>query len=129
MMPVSGVGGESTTTLEQLQGAASRAAETVGEGSGNVHGTLVHTTFKQGVESSGGLNVKTEISYKLGEVVDYVTSGSVRLDVAEFDAHAVLQTIYDLKTGLANMSLQRIAQIRANLPTVSTNVPIQVVRP
>ena len=53
---------------------------------------------------------------------------SVRLDVVEgniFEPNAV----YDLKTGSATLTPDRIAQIQANLPTGYQDIPIVEIRP
>ena len=93
------------TTLEVLQGAATRAAQSVGEGGGPVYGTAVHSAFKAEVEALGNANLRTEVSYLNGEVVRYGTPGSVRLDVVEYAADGrTILGVYDLKTGSAMLT-------------------------
>ena len=95
----------SETTLQQLRGAATRAAQQVGEGSGSVYGTAAHSAFKAGVEALGNANLRTEVSYLNGEVVRYGTPGSVRLDVVEYAADGrTILGVYDLKTGSAMLT-------------------------
>ena len=53
------------TTADVLQAAADRAASTVGDGSGAVYGTNVHTAFKAEVDALENSNLNTEVSYKV----------------------------------------------------------------
>ena len=125
---VEGVVGESTT-LEQLQGAATQAAQGVGEGSRPVHGTLVHSAFKAEVGSLSNTNLGREVFYLDGEVVPYGTPGSVCLDAVEIGPNDQIQAVYDLKTGNAFLTPTRIAQIRTQLPGGGVGVPVIEVLP
>ena len=115
------------TTAEQLAAAASRAAQSVGEGSGPVYGTNVHTAFQAEVDALGNPSLFTEQSYLNGEPVDYGTPGSIRVDVGEGTVDQPT-AVYDLKTGSATLSPGRIFQIQSNLPGGS-NIPVIVVKP
>jgi hypothetical protein len=54
--------------------------------------------------------------------------GSIRLDVVKGPKDQP-QAVYDLKTGTADhLTLERIQQIRANLPPASRNIPIIEIR-
>jgi RHS repeat-associated protein len=117
------VAAEEFTSLELLQGAADRAAATMGPGSGPVYGTLVHSEFGREVAALGG-DFSTEVSYLNGEVVPYGTPGSVRLDVVEGPLTSPT-ALYDLKTGGATLTPGRIDQILSHVP-VNGNVPIPV---
>jgi len=104
-----------TSTQSALTEAAQRAGEAVGPGCGPVHGTRVHTAFKEEVKALGRGDLKTEVSYLNGRVVDYGTPGSVRLDVVEGPVTAPT-AVYDLKTGSATLTPERIAEILRHLP-------------
>lgn len=116
------------TTLEQLQRAASRAAQGIGEGNGLMYGTAVLSAFKAEVQAMGG-NLRAEVSYFNGVEVKYGTPGSVRLDVAEYGADGYIKAVYDLKTGSSSLTEARISQIRSQLPGGGAGVPVQEVRP
>ncbi len=115
------------SVLQQLQGAANRAATNVGPGSGPTYGTTVHNAFQREVDALGNANLTTEQSYLNGNPVRRGTPGSVRLDVVEGPLDNP-KSIYDLKTGNAKLTLARIQQIQSHLPGGST-VPITEVRP
>jgi RHS repeat-associated protein len=117
-----------TSTAEALEGAATRAAATVGEGSGALYGTAVHTNFNSEVAALGNEGLNINPSYLNGKVVPYGTAGSVRPDIVEGPV-ATPHAIWDLKTGSANLSSSWISRVRGNLPAGSENIPIRVVRP
>jgi len=71
------------SVIQQLQGAANTAAETVGTGSGPLYGTAVHSEFAAQVDALGNANLAAEQSYLGGQPVNYGTPGSVRVDVVE----------------------------------------------
>ncbi|MGO9559436.1 MAG: hypothetical protein ACLPQS_17380 [Acidimicrobiales bacterium] len=119
-------GGGSTSDL--LSNLASKAQATVGEGSGPVYGTAVHSEFASEINALGDSNLSTEVSYLDGEVVPYGTAGSVRLDVVEGNISEP-EAVYDLKTGSASLTASRIAQIQANLPPGYQNIPVIEIRP
>ncbi len=114
------------SVLQQLQGAASRAATNVGPGSGPTYGTIVHNAFQREVDALGNANLTTEQSYLNGNPVRRGTPGSVCLDVVEGPLDNPT-SIYDLKTGSAKLTLARIQQIQSHLSGGST-VPITEVR-
>jgi hypothetical protein len=114
------------TLADDLAAAATRARNTVGQGSGGAYGTRVHTAFEAEVQ---GLNrgLSTEISYLNGNVVLRGTPGSVRLDVVNGPLNAPV-SIFDLKTGSATLTPARIQQIQSHIPG-GANVPVFPVRP
>jgi len=120
---------EISTLTEQLEVEAQQAIEKMGPGKGSAYGTQAHTAFENEVKELKLPNVRTEVSYKGQVEVRRGAEGSVRLDVVKYDANGKISAIYDLKTGDAKMTAARIAQIRANLPEVSKDVPIIVVKP
>jgi len=116
------------STIDLLSGAANRAATTVGPGSGPVYGTAVHSVFQDEVNALGNTNLATEQSYLNGQLVDYATPGSVRLDVVEGPLTNPA-AVYDLKTGSATLAPSRILQIQSHLPGNGSNIPVIEVRP
>jgi hypothetical protein len=116
---------ENETTLQQLQGAASRAAQTMGPARGPVYGTLVHSAFKTEVDALGG-SLRTEVSVLNGNIVRYGTPGSVRLDAVEIGSNGQIQAVYDLKTGSAALTPSRTQQIQQ---AGKAPVPVYEVRP
>jgi RHS repeat-associated protein len=92
-----------------------------------VWGTRVHTAFRTRVESLNLPGVRTEVSYRAGQIVDWGVRGSVRLDAVIMQGNQILQ-IFDLKTGNAGMSLYRVQQIMSQLPR-GQSPPITVIRP
>lgn len=115
-------GGEASVA-SRLQGAASEASATVGEGSGAVHGTKVHTEFgKLAGEIEG---VSTEVSYKNGQVVPYGTKGSVRADAVWGDVNAP-SAIFDLKTGGAKLTPKNVAKYNEHVPGTP---PVKEIKP
>ena len=110
---------------ELLEGAASRAAATVGPGSGAVYGTRMHVAFRAEVEALGIPGLRTEVSYVNGVEVPYGTPGSVRIDVGHFDAAGQIQGVFDLKTGSATLTPARTQQIQQ---AVGSQVPVKEIR-
>jgi hypothetical protein len=108
--------------------AATRANATVGSGRGPVHGSRVHTAFRQEILALGRSDVFSEISYLNGRVVPYGTPGSVRLDAVVDPNLTAPVAVYDLKTGSAHLTQARINQIRSHLPPAYMNVPILKLR-
>jgi len=82
----------------------------------------VHSAFQAEVEALGRTDLTPEVSYRNGEIVKRGTSGSIRLDVVEGPVKTPT-AIYDLKTGSATLTLQRIAEIRQHLPAGYQNIP------
>jgi hypothetical protein len=132
MMAVPGGGEEeAVVTVEEttadLTAAAGRAAETVGEGSGAVYGTKVHTAFKAEVDAMGNGTLEAEQSFRPGEgVVRYGARGSVRADVVQRDAQGNVAAVYDLKTGRAMLTPARVQQIREAIGVVVRVIQISV---
>jgi len=110
------------TTMFKLQGAANEASATVGEGSGAVHGTKVHTEF--GKLASEVEGVSTEVSYKDGQVVPYGTKGSVRADAVEGNLETPTN-IYDLKTGGAKLTPANVNKYNQHVPSAPTITEIK----
>ncbi len=89
-------------------------------------GTRQHKRFADLFVQSGLPNFKTEMSFKKnGARADYSEAGSIRLDVVYEDpATGKPLAIFDLKTGSAVLSAQRIAQLRKQLPRELRHLPI-----
>jgi RHS repeat-associated protein len=121
------LGPEEGAAAQQLQGAANRAAEVVGPGSGAVHGTEVHTEFASEVKALGNSNLSTEVSYKNGAEVARGTKGSIRVDVVEGPKSAP-RAVHDLKTGNARLTPARTQQIQKHVPGGS-KVPVKEIKP
>ena len=119
---------EVRNTEELIQDAANLAKANVGEGSGAIYGTNVHTEFANQIEQlqANGANISSEVSYLNGKVVRYGTKGSVRADVVVGDITKPT-AVYDLKTGGAKMTAKQMANYKANLPKSVTS--IKEVRP
>jgi RHS repeat-associated protein len=111
------------TMDSQLQNLANEASATVGEGSGAVHGTKVHTEF--GNQASKIKGVSTEVSYKDGKQVSYGTKGSVRADVVEGSVNKP-KAVYDLKTGNAKLTNKNVQKYNQHLPA---NTPVKEIKP
>ncbi len=126
-IPFGELGSAGTTTEVTLTRLATQAADNIGPGSGAVYGTAVHGEFADLIEGLGNPNLATEVSYKGGQVVEYGTSGSVRVDVVEgpFDAPTCC---YDLKTGSATLTPARAVRIQNELPGGSS-VPVKEIKP
>jgi hypothetical protein len=126
-----GIGGEAApvlSTQQELTAAAQRAANTVGPGSGPAYGTRVHTAFGQEVHALRRGDLRTEVSYLAQREVSYGTRGSVRLDVAQYDKTGQLTAAWDLKTGSASLTVDRITAIQNQLPR-GASIPIHEIRP
>jgi RHS repeat-associated protein len=114
------------STQSQLRNAAQKALQKVGAGKGPVYGTKVHSEFAKEVSNLGRKDLATEVSYKNGVRVKYGTRGSVRLDVVEGPIDNPTR-VFDLKTGTAQLTANRIAQIQSHLPG-GTKVPVCEIR-
>jgi hypothetical protein len=101
--------------------------KTVGSGKGPVYGTHVHSEFQSEVQALGRSDLATEVSYLNGQVVQGNPKGSVRLDVVEGPLDAP-KAIYDLKTGSAQLTPDRISQIQSHLPPGFQKVPVHEIR-
>jgi hypothetical protein len=117
-----------SNTGKTLASAAKRAAAKVGPGRGGAHGTRVHTAFKAEVGALGQSSLRSEVSFLNGIEVRYGMKGSVRLDVVELVGNKI-KAVYDLKTGSAALTMQRIQQILSHLPPGSQGVPVIQIRP
>lgn len=100
---------------EILRSAANRANSTVGIGKGGVHGTKVHLAFEKEVNGLMNPGLSTEVSYLRGKVVIRGTPGSVRVDVINGPIAAPVSA-FDLKTGNAKLTLDRIRQLQQHIP-------------
>ena len=112
-------------------GAVARAAKTVEQTTGKTEGmggfgTKVHTQLKQEIDTMGG-GLRGEISYLNGKEVNFGKAGSVRLDVVKGGENQP-EAIWDLKTGGAKLTKERINQIRSHLPPQYKDIPIAEVR-
>jgi len=87
----------------------------------------VHSAFESKVQGLGRANLNTEVSYMNGNLVRRGTKGSVRLDVVEGDPWSPT-AVYDLKTGTAKLTPQRVQQIQQHVPGGS-GVPVKELRP
>jgi hypothetical protein len=114
-------------TADLLGQLATKAATSVGPGSGPVYGTAVHTAFKAEIEALGNANLETEVSYLNGQVESYGTRGSIRADVVE-GGKETPSAIYDLKTGGASLTQARISQILSQLPPGYQDIPVIEIR-
>jgi hypothetical protein len=112
----------------QVQQAANIAQRTVDQGRGAAYGTRVHTEFANQVQRISRGRIQTEVSYRNGSVVPRGTRGSVRVDAVRGRPERPKE-IWDLKTGGARLTPQRIQQIRRHLPRGCQNIPIREVRP
>ena len=124
-----GTVGELTRTVnvaDELALAARRAAVAVGPGHGPVYGTKVHVAFANEVRALGNPNVRAEVSFLNGRIVEYGTPGSVRVDAVWFAPNNEVFTVFDLKTGSATLTPQRILQIQQQ---VGNPVPVIPLRP
>ena len=117
----------SNNTVATLIKLANRAVEIEGPGQGGAYGTRVHTWFAGLVQSVFGSEFSTEVSYLNGREVPYGTKGAVRVDVVQGPRDAP-QAIYDLKTGSAELTLERIQQIQQHVPGGSS-VPVIEIKP
>ena len=111
------------STAQKLQAVADDAVATVGEGSGAVHGTKVHTEFGNNASKIEG--VTKEVSYKDGIEVKYGTKGSVRADAVEGPVDKPT-AVYDLKTGNAKLTKANIAKYEKHLPK---GTPVNQIKP
>jgi len=117
------------TTEEVLTILATKVDVQV-EGRGPVSGTYRHSLFKKEVEAVFGDNplIKTETTYLAGQEVKYGTKGGVRIDVIEYNPDGSIKAVYDLKTGGAKLTEERISEIRKAL-RISDEVPVTEIKP
>lgn len=112
--------------LAELSQAAARAYKVVGPGRGAAYGTKIHAEFAKQLSK---LNQKftPEVSYKNGKQVPYGTKGSVRVDVVEGPLDSPTR-VFDLKTGGARLTDDRIRQIQSHLPPGRGTIDVLEVR-
>jgi hypothetical protein len=118
----------SVRAARQVQQAANNAQRVVGAGRGAAYGTRVHTEFGRQVQQISRGRIRAKVSYRNGQVVPRGTRGSVRVDAVRGRPERPKE-IWDLKTGGARLTPQRIQQIRRHLPRGCQNIPIQEARP
>ncbi len=121
-MPVSEVHFDSNQKFLQKAANQVKTSET-----GHVSGTRQHTLFKNAIDERNDSFLVAEVSYKNGKIVDYGTPGSVRLDAVELDLHGKPVAVYDLKTGSAHLTPERIEQIRKEVG--NPDLPVFEIRP
>jgi hypothetical protein len=109
---------QATTKIDELANSANAA----------VRGTNIHTEWAKLLREKYGSSVRTERSFLDGVEYDYSPSGSIRVDAIMYDATGKPVAIYDLKTGGAELTPARIAEIRAQLPDNLKDVPIKEIR-
>ncbi len=117
----------STSTRDILQSLGEEAYAAVSRGNGPVNGTLVHSAFEDLVNALGRDDLHTEVNYLNGIAFPRNIAGSIRLDVVEGPLTNPT-AIYDLKTGTAELTNSRIAEIRSHLPNGGAGVPIVEIR-
>ena len=83
--------------------------------------------MRKEVRALGREDIISEVSYKGGEYVKTGTLGSKRVDVILGTPEKPI-AIFDLKTGGARLTPERIAEIRRNLPQGYQNIPILEIR-
>ncbi len=121
------IAADSGSTLAQLRNAASQAAAVVGEGRGAAYGTKFHTAFESAVKALDNPELLTEQSYLNRQPVRRGFPGSVRLDVVQGSRESIT-AVYDLKTGTASLTAQRIREIQSHLPAGSESAPVIEIR-
>ena len=112
----------------QLNNIAKDAATVVGPGSGAVHGTKVHTAFRNRIKGLkiNGYIIRTEETELNGRPFNYGTKGSARLDATVYDSNGNLVRAYDLKTGNAKLTQKQINHIQTH---TNSKIPVIVIRP
>lgn len=111
----SGVGCQLSACRASSSAGGEYRAATVGSGRGPVHGTRVHTEFARQVQQISKGKLHTEVAYRNGVRVNRNTPGSVRVDAVRGNPDRPKE-IWDLKTGSARLTPERIQQIRRHLP-------------
>jgi hypothetical protein len=115
-------------TLLRDEELVHRATILLGKISRPLYGTLVHLAFAadvrwQDIPGIGSDGV--EQSFKLGLVVRHGLSGSIRTDVLLRDDSGKIIAVWDVKTGNAVLTDERIREIQDEL-SLSADVPIFV---
>jgi len=98
------------------------------------YGSALHHELDSQIRALAGRNIRAELSYRSGKVVDWSDAGCVRLDVVigrkiRLFVKVWPKQVLDLKTGRAHLTPARIAQIRRNLPLYGQLSPILEIRP
>ena len=106
-----------------LQSFVDKANATI-QKTGHVGGTLKHSFLSQCIKVFGNEYLHTEVSYKNGEVVDFGTPGSIRVDAVLGDINNPIAA-WDLKTGSATLSPSRIAKMQV---AIGQTIPIFQIR-
>ena len=109
---------------DQLQACADKANASV-TGKGHVVGTYKHSVFAQEVDNLGNPNLKTEVSFSNGRLVEYGTKGSVRCDAVLFDGIKPIH-VWDFKTGNATLSTARIQRILCAIGDMG--IPVDMIK-
>ena len=82
------------------------------ERSKTVQGTYKHTELSETIKNMNDPKLKSEVSFKPnGEPASHGEKGSIRLDVVEYNSDGKIVKVWDLKTGDAKLSDDRIKQI------------------
>ncbi len=113
-------------TLVRDEELVSRAQVLLGKAGPALHGTLVHSAFAIDVKSQDlpGIGKDgVEQSFSLQDVVRYGANGSVRTDVLMRDSDGHIIAIWDVKTGNAELTEERIQEIRDEVG-VDSDVPV-----
>jgi hypothetical protein len=116
-----------TDTGVQLQAIAKGVLQKLGPGRGPRYGTKAHTAFEQEIKALGRSDLTPEVSYFQGKVTWRGRPGSIRADVVEGPVDAP-KAIFDLKTGGAKLTPERIKEIQSHLPPGHQNIPVLEVR-
>jgi RHS repeat-associated protein len=119
--PGGGVAGMLTAIATVAASVIPRAGNTAA-----TYGTRVHSLFERVIRAINRPELRAEISFKNGIVVDRGTPGSVRLDAVVMRGRQI-DHIFDLKTGGSSMSPARIQQIYSELG--GQRPPIHIIRP
>lgn len=92
----------------------------------NVFGILVHSDFRRRIEQLDlpGIGQNgVEQSWSLEELVRYGLAGSIRTDVYLKGPSGAVLAIYDVKTGNARLTPQRVQELRRAVGA-SDDVPV-----
>jgi len=103
--------GNHNATSQQLKDCADNANAKV-QGTGSVAGIAKHTEFKNNVDNLNNSRLLTEHTYLNGKEVPSGTPGGIRFDVVKVNIFGKPIAAWDLKTGSAFLSEQRIYEMR-----------------
>jgi hypothetical protein len=113
-------------TLLRDEELAFRAKVLLGKIGPALYGTLVHLAFAADVrwqDIPGIGHDGVEQSFRLGDIVRYGLSGSIRTDVLLRDDNDKIIAVWDIKTGNAVLTDARIREIQDQL-RLSDDIPI-----